>query len=198
MTEKSRALRSKHGGNLDAPHSTHPASPRSVSRSGLLMLLFAGLITGLPSQAQAVPPPNKVFFNCTFTTGAVGEGVVNLEDALNIPGLADLNGGTLEASYIIIYVRQNPNGGQLIGPPPATATSTYTGPILCTNTTDAISTTTATTPITDTVNILGAEEASHLRYRVNTSTNSEDNQIRVCHTVASTTDCFLIGSQPLE
>lgn len=195
MAETNKALRLKQGGNEESP-STHPAS-----RSGILMLLFAGLIAGLSSQAQADPPTeNRVLFNCTFTTDAM-EGI-NLQDALDIPDLAMLNGdelhpdGQLKASYILIYVRQNPNNGQNITPL-GTPTTSFTGPILCRNVdTDAIAKTTEGTSIPGPVDILGAEEVSHLQLQPSSSTEPNDRKKRVCHTVASNTDCFLIGPKP--
>ena len=188
MAEMNRALRSKHGGNDDAPHATHLASPRSVKRSAfvkwsaVVMLLLAGLIADLSSQAKAAPPPpNRVFANCTFTAA-------DLQAALKIQNKNDLNGGTLQASYIIIYVRQNPNDGQRIG----TTGSSYTGPVICTNTTDTITPTTEGTAIPGPVDILGGAEASHVKIRPNTSVDPNDNRNRVCHTVAGNTDCFTI------
>jgi hypothetical protein len=167
--------------------------------SRVFVFLCAGLIFAASSQAQADPPTaNRILFNCTFTTDAV-EGT-NLQDALNIPDLALLNGGQLQASYIIIYVRQNPNNGQLIGTPPPTSSSTYTGPIICTNAdTDDIAKTTEGTVIPGPIDITGAEEVSHLQLQPSSSTDPADREKRVCHTVASNTDCFLIQPKsPLE
>jgi hypothetical protein len=190
MTDRNKGLRSKQGGNSDTPHSTHPASPRSVSRSGLLMLLFTGLIAGLSSQARADPPAaNHVFTGCTFTTG-LNTTAGTLNSVLNISD-ADrtmLNGDQVQASYIVIYVRQNPNDGQRLDG----ATATYTGPIICRNATDTISATNEGAVIPGPVDIKGAEEASHLKHRLTGSADPNDNKNRVCHTVASNTDCFTI------
>src|SRR5689334_16686447 len=182
MAENKKVLRFKKGGNANAARSIHPTSLRWVGRSVALLLLSIGLSAGLLSPARAAPPPNHVLSNCTFTTNTV-EGT-NLQDALNIPDLSTLNGGQLEASYIIIYVRQNPNNGQRIG----TTGSSYTGPILCVNATDAISPTTEGTVISGPVDILGAEEVSHIQYRSTNAINPNENKKRVCHTVASNTD----------
>jgi hypothetical protein len=192
MTETTKALRSKEDGNNHALHSTHPASPRSVNRPGLLMLLFAGLIAGLSSQAQADPTANRIFFECTFTTGAATtDGTLN--SALNISSqdLSLLQSNQVQASYILIYVRENPNEGQDLK-----NSSSFTGPILCTNEdTVGIVVTTEGTEIPGPVDITGAEEASHLQYRPTGGTVA-DTEKRVCHTVASNTDCFLIQPQP--
>jgi hypothetical protein len=202
MTEMKKALRSKQDGNKHAHQVASITSRRWANRLWALGLLCVGLIFGASPQAQADPPTaNRILFNCTFTTDA-GEGFINLQDALDIPDLALLNGGQLQASYIIIYVRENPNDGQLIGTPPPSSSSTYTGPIICTNAdTDDITKTTEGTlippdPDNDpSIDILGAEEASHLQYRTTGGTMA-DTEKRVCHTVASNTDCFLIQPKP--
>jgi|SRR5689334_21859959 len=191
MAENKKVLRFKKGGNANAARSIHPTSLRWVGRSVALLLLSIGLSAGLLSPARAAPPPNHVLSNCTFTTNTV-EGT-NLQDALNIPDLSTLNGGQLEASYIIIYVRQNPNNGQRIG----TTGSSYTGPILCTNAnTDEAVPTTEGAAIPGSIDILGAEESSHIQIQPHGSTDVNQRQKRVCHTVASNTDCFLIESFP--
>lgn len=169
---------------------------RWINRSWIPGLLCAGVIFGLSSRAEAEPVENRIYSDCTFT-------IADLQD-LDIVDLESLNGGQLQASYIIIYVRENPNDGQEIweeggeGPEP---TGTFTGPILCTNAdTDVAVPTTEDTLIPDsgTVDILGAEEASHLQYEP----TGGDPEKRVCHTVAGNTDCFLIqpsaSPPPLE
>jgi hypothetical protein len=104
----------------------------------------------------------------------------------------------VQASYILIYVRQNPNDGQrLDGTPP-----TFTGPVLCINSdTESIDQTTETTAIPNSTNhpgvtsvdILGTEEALHLRYELNPPPGpGGDIEKRVCHTAATNTDCFFI------
>jgi hypothetical protein len=187
MVKNKGTWRFKKDGSAEAGHSAHAASLRWVGSSCALMLLLAGLTAGLSSQARAEPQANHVLSNCTFTTNTV-EGT-NLQDALNIPDLGSLNGGQLEASYIIIYVRQNPNNGQHIG----TTGSSYTGPILCYNVTDSIQTSPEGTAISGPIDILGAEESSHIQIQPSGSTDTNQRQKRVCHTVASNTDCFLIG-----
>lgn len=189
MTEATKALRSQEDGNDHALHSVQPASPCPVSRPGILMLLFAGLFVGLSQQAQADPPTaNRIFFDCTFTTGSADTfGTLNSALSIAQADLSKLQGNEIQASYILIYVRENPNDGQDL----KTSTS-FTGPILCTNAdTDDIVKTTEGTPISGPVDIVGAEEASHLQYRP-TGGVVADTEKRVCHTVASNTDCFLI------
>ena len=194
MAENKNTLRFKKGGCVNATLSAYPTRLQRVSRSFALMLLLAGTIAGgLSSHARAEPQANHVLSACTFSTNAV-EGT-NLQDALSIPDLANLNGGQLQVSYIIIYVRQNPNNGQLIGPPPASPSSSYTGPILCTNVdTDEAIPTAEGTAIPGSIDILGAEESSHIQIQPHGSTDPNQRQKRVCHTVASNTDCFTIQS----
>ena len=192
MTETTEALSSNEGGNNHVPHSTHPASPRSLRRPGVLMLLFAGLTAGLSLPAQADPTPNRVFSECTFTTGSsTTKGTLNSVLDIDSPDLNDLEGGEIQASYIVIYVLENPNDGQDL----ASSTS-FTGPIICTNVdTVDISITTEGTVIPGPVDITGAQESSHVQFRP-TGGTAADTEKRVCHTVASNTDCFLIQPKP--
>ena len=207
MTKTTRDLSSKRAGSNEAPQATNIAARRAMSRSWILGLLCGALIFDASAQAQTADPPtaNHVFFGCTFTTGT-GTGTLN--SVLTIPDIALLNnGGGLEASYIIIYVRENPNDGQRIG-----ATQTYTGPVICRNAvTDSIAKTTEGTAILPDpdpdpdigpppIDILGAEEASHLQYQESSTVppNTNPKQKRVCHTVASNTDCFLIRPPSLS
>src|SRR5262245_27320054 len=103
--ESDGALRSRDCGNNNAPHSTWRASLRRVKGSAVLMLMFAVLIAGI-SQAQAAPPPPNRILTCTFNLGQLRTALGN-----SLPSSL----GTFQASYIIIYVRQNPNEGQQIG-----------------------------------------------------------------------------------
>jgi hypothetical protein len=153
----------------------------------LSMLAVAGLLScsSLPAMAQQA---NRVFANCTFTTAA-------LQSALKIP-LSGFVNNQLQASYIVIYTRTNPNDGQPLKSP----AGSFSGPILCVSSTEAATATTENTPIpnatnqpgTTSVDILGAEEAFHLQYQRNPGGIIEK---RVCHTVAGTTDCFFVQAK---
>jgi hypothetical protein len=189
MAETTKALRSK--------ESVYNHGTRLIKR-GVVLLLLVGSIAGLSLPARADPPTaNRVFANCTFTTGSPDSfGTLNSALSISSTDLGLLEGDQVQASYIIIYVRANPNDGQDLKNSPS-----FTGPILCTNAdTDVASPTTEATPIPplagDTVNILGAEEASHLQYEFNLVEGVSDPEKRVCHTVAGNTDCFLIQPQP--
>jgi len=193
MTETTKALRSKQHEDHDELQAAHIASGHWMSRWWVPGLLCAGLAFGLASNAGADPVANQIYSNCTFTDA-------DLLD-LEIPDVDSglLNGGQLHASYIIIYVRENPNDGQeifeLVGETPE-PTNTFTGPILCTNLDTDVATPTTENeliPPSGTVDILGAEEASHLQYE---ATGGGDPEKRVCHTVAGNTDCFLIKPKP--
>jgi hypothetical protein len=159
------------------------------------MLAAVGLVSGVSPQAAIAAEADHIFSGCTFTTSSI-RGALTITDP-------DLSTATLEASYILIYVRANPNDGQQIG-----ATTTYTGPVLCINAgTDSIAETTETTQIPNSsdhpgavsVDVLGTEEALHLQYLLNFPGGPGDPpgdvEKRVCHTVAGNTDCFFI--QPL-
>ena len=203
MAETSKALPSKQNGNES--QTTHMVSRRWVSGWWVPALLCAGLVFGASSHAEAepsgTPTANRVFFNCTFTTeGLQSILTISPTNLAQLNGTGELPTGEVLASYILIYVAENPNDGQKI-----TGTTTYTGPILCTNSdTDDVVQTSPTTLIprpslgADSVDILGAEEASHLQYRPNFTEGVGDIEKCLCHTVASNTDCFLIGPPPLE
>ena len=192
MTETTKALRSKQSENHDAPEAAHIASRQWADRWWVPGLLCAGLTFGLSSHAGADPIANQIYSDCTFTDADLsGLDIPDVESGL-------LNGGQIRASYIIIYVRENPNDGQeifeFVGET-LEPTNTFTGPILCTNLdTDVATPTTENTliPPSGTVDILGAEEASHLQYEPASGIPEK----RVCHTVAGNTDCFLIKANP--
>lgn len=192
MTETTKALRSKQGGNNNASQATNIAPRRWAGRLGILGLLCAGLIAGVPSKAEAQPAgsptANDVFYNCTFTTEDLNAALTISQANLDL-----LASGQIEASYIIIYVRENPNDGQLR----TGTTPSFTGPVLCTNVDTAdITQTDEGTAIAGPVDVLGAEEVSHLQVRSSSSTDPDDTEKRVCHTVASKTQCFLIQLKP--
>ena len=189
MTETTRAVRSKQN---DAPQATNIAPRCWIGRLWILGLLCVGLIAGAPSRVEAQPAgsptANDIFYNCTFTTE-------DLNAALNVSqaNLDLLASGQIEASYIIIYVRENPNDGQQR----TGTTPSFTGPVLCTNVDTAdITQTDEGTAIAGPVDVLGAEEVSHLQVRSSSSTDPDDTEKRVCHTVASKTQCFLIQLKP--
>jgi hypothetical protein len=189
MTETTKALHSKQGGNNDAPRATNIAPRRTVSRWWILGLLCVGLIGGVPTKVEAEPAgsptANEIFYNCTFDIDLLNDALTGIDPAQ----LLLLASGRIEASYIVIYVRQNANDGQQL----AGETPTFTGPVLCTNAaTDDISKVNEGDGIAGPVNVLGAEEVSHLQVRSTSSSADNDKKKRVCHTVASSTECFLI------
>lgn len=192
MIETTKALRSAEDSSNDAPNSSHAASPRLMNRPALSMVLLVGLLAGLPSAAPADPTADRIFSECTFTTGAsTTRGTLNSALHISPQDLNFLQGNEVQASYILIYVRENPNDGQDLKNSPS-----FTGPILCTNEdTVSVVETTEGTEILGPVDILGAEEASHLQYRPTGGTMA-DTEKRVCHTVASNTYCFNIQPQP--
>src|SRR5262245_44138762 len=136
----------------------------------LLMAAMTIMAACFAHQSPAVADPsgtptaNRIFYDCTFR-------LADLRSSLNIPNasLTKFFGDNIQASYIVIYVRANPNDGQRMDGTPAP----YTGPILCTNeaTENIFATTEATQipnaarqPNATSVDILGGEEALHLQY----------------------------------
>jgi hypothetical protein len=193
MTETFKDLRLKQGGNSHASQATKIAPRRPVSRWWILGLC-AVLVGEVPTKAEAepagLPTANEIFYNCTFTTEDLN---VALAGGIDPAHLALLATDQIEASYVIIYVRQNTNDGQQLDG----TTPTFTGPVLCTNVENTdITETTEGTAIAGPLNVLGAEEASHLQVQPSGSTNQNDKDKRVCHTVASSTECFLIEFKP--
>lgn len=190
MSEVTRSPRSKEDATSHASQSPHTLSRRVVKKYWVLGLACATVMWNVSFKAEAepsgTPTAGQIFFNCTFTTESLNSAL-----AIAQPNLNKLQSRQIEASYIIIYVRQNRNDGQLLaGTPPL-----YTGPVLCTNSGldnfADITPTTEGTAITGPVDIVGAEEASHLQYRPTGGAESSTEK-RVCHTVASKTECFLI------
>jgi hypothetical protein len=162
----------------------------------LSALAAVGLVCTISGQPMAAPPgapvADRVFAGCTFTTA-------DLQLLLNIPN-SSLNkfvGDAIQGSYILIYVRANPNDGQPLD------AGGFTGPVLCINSdTETIDQTTETTPIPNSTNhpgvtsvdIRGAETAFHLQYELNPTPG--DIEKRVCHSVAGNTDCYFIQPGP--
>jgi hypothetical protein len=163
----------------------------------LAILAIAAFVVSVWLQAVAAPPgapqANRIFAACTFTTASLRAALTINSSFKN--KFAD---NDVQASYILIYVRTNPNDGQkLDGTPP-----TFTGPVLCVNSgTESIDQTTETTVIptqsgVTSVDILDAEEALHLRYKLNPPpAPGKDIEKRVCHTANANSDCFFIRAK---
>lgn len=153
--------------------------------SRLAAVVAAGLVVGSAAQAVAAPPAeDRVLSECTFN-------LADLQYALHDVDLSKLDGGAVNASTIVIYVRQNPNGGQQLK-----NAGGYTGPVVCVNEdSDAIVSTTESTaiPTVGSVDVTGAEQLFWLQYIDNVS-NETDN--RFCLSVHDRTDCFLVQPQP--
>ena len=168
---------------------------RAKPAKSLAILAIAGLLAGALPQVAAAADPDHVFAKCTFTLNSLKNALTFNDTA---PPATRLRVQDLQASYIEIHVRQNPNDGQKIG-----TTNTFTGPILCVNsaTEKNPTPTTETTDIPNATNhgaaatsadILGAEEKLTLQYQLNLGTSPGNIEKRVCYTVAGHTDCFFI------
>jgi hypothetical protein len=142
------------------------------------MGLAAVLLTGTSIQAFA-QTAGHVWAGCVLSPEAVAALEASVDAGAGI--------GTPEVAFVVVYSLKE-NDGQPIG-------SGFTGPVICTNP-GLVATpapTTQTTDIgtaSDTVTILDAEEAFLLRYQFEDAPT--DIEKRVCHTVDSNTDCFLI------
>ena len=131
---------------------------------------------------------NQVWAGCVLNTA-----LANLQ--------ADVTAGASltappEIAFVVVYSLNNDNDGQQIttGPP-----GNFSGPVICRNPAASIATAKQTDPIpvggsgASSVDILDAEEAFILRYRINGGPNNGKVEKRVCHTVNSNTQCFRIS-----
>src|SRR5262245_9370477 len=100
---------------------------RAKPAKSLAILAIAGLLAGALPQVAAAADPHHVFAKCTSTLNSLKNALTFNDTA---PPATRLRVQDLQASYIVIHVRQNPNDGQKIG---TTTPSTYTGPVLCVN-----------------------------------------------------------------
>ena len=162
-----------------------------------LAAVFIAMAPPAIANPAGTPTANRVFFNCTFTTAG-------LRNALQI-STANKNKlflDQIEASYIIVYVRANPNNGQRLDG----TTATYTGPVLCTNfgsptATDNIFQTPDTRaipnqidhPDVESIDILASEETTDIQYLPNlVGGGQKPIEKRVCITAGPNVDCFFI------
>jgi hypothetical protein len=167
-----------------------------------LAALFIAMAGPAIADPAGTPTPNRVFFNCTFT-------IAGLRDALTIStgNKTKFFVDQIEASYIIVYVRANPNNGQRLDGTPAT----FTGPVVCTNfpSTDNIFQTPDTSPIpnatnhpgVESVDILASDETTDIQYLPRLAPDGvlkpkEKAEKRLCLTAGPNVDCFFIQPQP--
>ena len=142
--------------------------------------------TSVAAVAQTAPPgpsANRIWGGCILDGGTVDSLLADLDNG-GIP--ASNSAGSRQVAFVVIYSISNDNNGQPVG------TRDVTGPVVCTNR-DVVDivTTQQTNAIPETgagtVDVLDAESAFLLRYRVN---NSGLFEKRICHTVDSDADCF--------
>jgi hypothetical protein len=145
---------------------------RGLAAAGLGMALLVG-VSGAPLAQTA----DRVWADCELSPDTV--------NALlgHVGGLTSNNAGSQEVAFVVIYSISNDNNGQPVG------TRDFTGPVICRNTAVVgIPTPAQQTDPIGTVDILDAASAFLLRYRDGGTLRN-----RLCHTVDSTTDCFLIS-----
>jgi hypothetical protein len=187
MTEFSRASNMiADGSPIGSATDTRGPDPVQKSRrreSGLAcatMALAAFLLMGASVQALA-QTPGHVWAGCELSATAVDQLETTLDDA----GIIDP-----EVAFVVVYSLNNDNDGQQVA-------GGFTGPVICRNN-DVVSAPTPTTQTNDigsasaTVTVLDGEEAFLLRYQFEGEEEENDIEKRVCHTVDSETDCFLI------
>ena len=163
MTETTEALRSKQGNN-DAPQATNIASrplvrPIVDSWAAVCGIDRRSRRQRLKPNPTGSPTANGIFSNCTFTTDQHSQCGPGRSDSARIS--IYLQGDQIQASYIIIYVRENPNDGQL-----SRDDTSFTGPVLCTNVRHRRHhQTTEGTAIAGPVDIRVRRKSSHLQVR---------------------------------
>jgi hypothetical protein len=142
------------------------------------MALAAFLVAGASVQALA-QTAGHVWAGCELSATAVEELETTLADADIIDP---------EVAFVVVYSLTKDNDGQEVA-------DGFTGPVICRNNA-VVSAPDPTTQTNDigsasaTVTVLDGEEAFLLRYQFEEEPN--DIEKRVCHTVDSETDCFLI------
>jgi hypothetical protein len=159
-------------------------------------LLLGGSVPALATGPTDPPNPavSHVWAGCELSPATL--------EALAADAAVEVE-GTAQISFVVVYTLSNDNDGQLLGE------SGFTGPVLCTNPFEVGITALqkdGTTPLTETsdipaqtdpggattVDILEAEEAFIIKYRLDNGANAEDIEKRVCHTVDGNVDCFII------
>jgi hypothetical protein len=181
-------------------------SGQSLLKAVAALALAASFIAMAPpamADPAGSPTANRVFYDCKFT-------INDLRTALKIDQ-GDKNSfftNLLEASYVIVYVRANPNNGQRLDG----TTPTYTGPVVCTNfpSTDNIFQTPDTSPIpnptnhpgVESVDILANDLTTDIQYLPRLAPNGvlkpvEKTEKRVCISAGPHVDCFFIQPNPL-
>lgn len=160
------------------------ASIGLTSACGALALAGAALVS-MPAPASA-QDADRIWAECTLQDGETNIAVA-LEDLIDDQGgnaIDDRTTGSapanIEVAFVVVYSLANVHDGQPVG------SSGFTGPIICTAPGFSIEETSQTDTISN-ANILDAEDAFILRYERNGNTEK-----RICHTVASNTDCFTV------
>lgn len=174
------------GWAVDGTRVAHPvqhAHLREPRRTCAATALAALLVAGSSVQALA-QTAGHVWAGCVLTDDAVTELEASVAAGAGI--------GTPEIAFVVVYSLNNDNDGQPV-------TGGVTGPVICRNNAvvSAPVPTTQTNDIgsaSDTVTVLDGEEAFLLRYQFDDP--PQDIEKRVCHTVDSETDCFLIVPAP--
>ncbi len=178
---------------------------RSAFRAGSLLrsvLLGAGA-AALAASLFASPKPAAaaeeaaLLSTCTFNLAALKAALDTNDNA--VPA------ANLEVSYIVVYTRQNPHGGQAFDPP-GPSPLTYTGPVLCINDdgseeavadAESVQIPGPNHPDVDSIDILENQEAMRMAIELNDtvaplSGHDGDIENRYCQSSGGNVDCVLV------
>jgi len=173
-----------------------PPNPLRSAAIGIGAGVLAASLLAAPEQAAAADEA-ALLSTCTVNVAA-------LKAALNTHDSA-VPAGNLEVSYIVVYTRQNPFGGQVFDPPGPTP-PTYTGPVLCVNdngSEEAVADAESVLipgpnhPNVDSIDILENQEAMRMRFELNDtvaplSGHDGDIENRYCQSSGGNVDCVLV------
>lgn len=173
-----------------------PAKPLRAVMLGIGAAALAASLLAAPKQAAAAETA-ALLSTCTFDLAALKAALDTNDSA--VPA------ANMEVSYIVVYTRQNPFGGQLFDPPGPTP-PTFTGPVLCVNgdgseeavaDAESVLIPGANHPDIDSIDILENQEAMRLRFELNDtvpplSGHDGDIENRYCQSSAGNVDCVLV------
>lgn len=168
---------------------------RSVLASAGLAVLAASLFAA-PKPAAAAEEA-ALLSTCTFNLAALKAALDTNDNA--VPA------ANLEVSYIVVYTRQNPHGGQFFDPPGQTP-PTYTGPVFCINDdgseevvadAESVQIPGPNHPDVDSIDIVENQEAMRMSIELNDTVaplSGHDGAIenRYCQSSGGTVDCVLV------
>lgn len=162
------------------------ASVGLTGACGALAIAFAALVSA-PALVSA-QKADRIWSGCILLDdetdmdlAAALEALIDDQGDSGPNPINDRDDANIEVAFVVVYSLNNVHDGQPVG------SSGFTGPIICTAPGFSIDSTSQTAEI-ENANILDAEDAFILRY------DQDGIKKRICHTVASNTDCFTVES----